>query len=200
MVAHRSSRSIIVTHSHRQCASLALEATVQDVERLDSMAHYRFKRLDSIVLRDTTYSTAVYNILCTVHTVEYIRLRTQQFETRLLRSIIFCIETLYIYWFLFFFVLVSARTLYKRLTIQRRLAWSLDKNDTHNRREANLFFGVVRMLCCFWICKDAYCYSVQALTMVLTFVENGKRKNSLELRGQGFSSILLVLFFQRWCR
>jgi hypothetical protein len=28
----------------------------------------------------------------------------------------------------------------KTLNKQRRLAWSLDKNDTHNRREAN-FFG-----------------------------------------------------------
>ena len=28
----------------------------------------------------------------------------------------------------------------KRLNIQRRLAWSLCKDDTHNRREANPFF------------------------------------------------------------
>jgi len=33
------------------------------------------------------------------------------------------------------------RSLNKRLTIQRRLAWSLSKNDTHNRREANLFLS-----------------------------------------------------------
>jgi len=35
---------------------------------------------------------------------------------------------------------VSARALNKRFTIQRRLAWSLCKDDTQNRREANLFF------------------------------------------------------------
>ena len=34
----------------------------------------------------------------------------------------------------------SDRASNKRLNIQRRLAWSLSKNDTHNRREANLFW------------------------------------------------------------
>ena len=34
----------------------------------------------------------------------------------------------------------SDRALNKRLNIQRRLAWSLCKDDTHNRREANPFF------------------------------------------------------------
>ena len=29
----------------------------------------------------------------------------------------------------------------KRLNIQRRLAWSLCRDDTHNRREATLFFS-----------------------------------------------------------
>lgn len=37
-------------------------------------------------------------------------------------------------------VLASARIFKKRFTLQRRLAWSLSKNDTHNRREATLFF------------------------------------------------------------
>jgi hypothetical protein len=40
----------------------------------------------------------------------------------------------------------SGRTLNKRLYIQRRLAWSLNKNDTHNRREANLFLRVIKAL------------------------------------------------------
>ena len=42
-------------------------------------------------------------------------------------------------------VLSSLRTetLIKRLNIQRRLAWSLSKNDTHNRREAFLFWELV---------------------------------------------------------
>ena len=35
---------------------------------------------------------------------------------------------------------LRAATLNKRLNIQRRLAWSLCKDDTHNRREANPFF------------------------------------------------------------
>ena len=35
----------------------------------------------------------------------------------------------------------SDRALNKRLNIQRRLAWSLCKDDTHNRREANPFFS-----------------------------------------------------------
>lgn len=30
--------------------------------------------------------------------------------------------------------------LYKRFNIQRRLAWSLCKDDTHNRREKSTFF------------------------------------------------------------
>ena len=34
-------------------------------------------------------------------------------------------------------------TLNKRLNIQRRLAWSLCKDDTHNRREATPFFSPV---------------------------------------------------------
>ena len=34
---------------------------------------------------------------------------------------------------------LHGRALNKRLYIQRRLAWSLSKNDTHNRREAKLF-------------------------------------------------------------
>jgi hypothetical protein len=37
-------------------------------------------------------------------------------------------------------------TLNKRLYIQRRLAWALNKNDTHNRREANLFLRVGQVL------------------------------------------------------
>jgi hypothetical protein len=49
VLAHRSSRLIIVIHSHRQSVALALETTVQDVERLDSLGHYRCKRVDSIV-------------------------------------------------------------------------------------------------------------------------------------------------------
>ena len=40
-----------------------------------------------------------------------------------------------------FIARVSARALNKRFTIQRRLAWSLCKDDTQNRREANLFFS-----------------------------------------------------------
>jgi hypothetical protein len=44
------------------------------------------------------------------------------------------------------FVRPSGRTLNKRLYIQRRLAWSLNKNDTHNRREANLFLRVMQAL------------------------------------------------------
>ena len=50
-------------------------------------------------------------------------------------------ETVYIY--LLAFKLrpdPRGRALNKRLNIQRRLAWSLSKNDTHNRREANFFF------------------------------------------------------------
>ena len=35
---------------------------------------------------------------------------------------------------------LRAVTLNKRLNIQRRLAWSLCKDDTHNRREAKPFF------------------------------------------------------------
>lgn len=35
----------------------------------------------------------------------------------------------------------SDRASNKRFTLQRRLAWSLSKNDTQNRREANLFFS-----------------------------------------------------------
>ena len=34
-------------------------------------------------------------------------------------------------------------TLNKRLNIQRRLAWSLCKDDTHNRREAKPFFSLL---------------------------------------------------------
>ena len=37
-------------------------------------------------------------------------------------------------------------TLNKRLNIQRRLAWSLCKDDTHNRRERSTFFAVLSSL------------------------------------------------------
>jgi len=37
-------------------------------------------------------------------------------------------------------VQASAWTLHKQLKIQRRLAWSLSKNDTHNRSEKAPFF------------------------------------------------------------
>jgi hypothetical protein len=40
---------------------------------------------------------------------------------------------------------LRAATLNKRLNIQRRLAWSLCKDDTHNRREANPFFSRLTM-------------------------------------------------------
>lgn len=39
---------------------------------------------------------------------------------------------------------VSARALNKRLTIQRRLAWSLSKNDTHNRGRDTPLFWIFR--------------------------------------------------------
>jgi hypothetical protein len=45
-----------------------------------------------------------------------------------------------VYCLLWFRPWFRPRTSNKRFTIQRRLAWSLSKNDTHNRREANLFF------------------------------------------------------------
>ena len=40
---------------------------------------------------------------------------------------------------------LRAATLNKRLNIQRRLAWSLCKDDTQNRREAKPFFSLLAM-------------------------------------------------------
>lgn len=50
-------------------------------------------------------------------------------------------------------VLASARTSNKRFKIQRRLAWSLCKDDTQNRREAILFFlpCVCGRICNCWL-------------------------------------------------
>ena len=38
--------------------------------------------------------------------------------------------------------------LLKRLNIQRRLAWSLSKNDTHNRENSELFLPFIHSLVC----------------------------------------------------
>ena len=50
---------------------------------------------------------------------------------------------------------LRAATLNKRLNIQRRLAWSLCKDDTQNRREAKPFFSPLTV-CVFYNVGNAF--------------------------------------------
>ena len=86
-------------------------------------------------------------------------------------------RVLFLYFFKGFIVIIfhcllsslRAVTLNKRLNIQRRLAWSLCKDDTHNRREAKPFFSTIGRWGCGQIITNERDTLVQLLCRLVSY-------------------------------
>ena len=74
----------------------------------------------------------------------------------------------------------------KRLNIQRRLAWSLCKDDTHNRREATPFLPFLATPNNFYVCSNYY-------LLLLT-----REKRKLHLRFPGTTCCVVTRLRLHW--